>query len=409
MPARVLDLSRLISRVGRRPTGVDRVELAYLKQFLTMPEPCFGLVRTALGYVLLDAGGMSRILDRIEGVAPWGPEDRLSKLARRHDNLRKRAESDLRRFSIARSRPMFLTRMLRRYLPKGVAYFNVGHSNLTDRVLWGMKHGPAARIAVFVHDTIPLDFPEFQRQGSVAKFKGFLRRVERDADAIFCNSEVTAKDIMRHLENPESAPETLVAHLGLDLDCSQNEDSLDVTLHKTPYFVCLGTIEPRKNHAFLFRLWEALSNELSTEEMPQLLVLGARGWRNEDVFSWLDTSPLVGRCVQELSGLSDGEVAALMVGSAGLVFPSLAEGFGLPPVEAAAMGIPVLSNDLPVIREILSDIPIYASVSDSYSWKKAIISLTGQKRARTVPDRTSYDHYRPPSWAAHFNTVLRVW
>ena len=71
MPAaRLLDLTRLVSRVGRGPlTGIDRVELAYLDALLRQPEPLFALVRTTLGYVLLDRPGALALHARLTGVA----------------------------------------------------------------------------------------------------------------------------------------------------------------------------------------------------------------------------------------------------------------------------------------------------------------------------------------------------
>ena len=72
-PGRLLDLTRLISRVGHGPmTGVDRVELAYLTEFLARPEPLFGLVATSVGHSLLDRAGMVALSARIMGQVAWG-------------------------------------------------------------------------------------------------------------------------------------------------------------------------------------------------------------------------------------------------------------------------------------------------------------------------------------------------
>ena len=74
--ARCLDVTRLISRLGRGPhTGVDRVELAYLRHLAHHPDPFFVLVKTVAGYVVLGQDGAQNILDRIEGRVPWGRSD----------------------------------------------------------------------------------------------------------------------------------------------------------------------------------------------------------------------------------------------------------------------------------------------------------------------------------------------
>ncbi|MGB8815180.1 MAG: glycosyltransferase family 1 protein, partial [Paracoccaceae bacterium] len=89
--ARLLDLSRLVSRLGREAlTGVDRVELAYLTQLLTGAVPLFGLVRTSLGFVLLDAKGCLSVQARALGQVPLGRVDLLGRMARRGEPARAR-------------------------------------------------------------------------------------------------------------------------------------------------------------------------------------------------------------------------------------------------------------------------------------------------------------------------------
>ncbi|MEQ9692858.1 glycosyltransferase family 1 protein [Shimia sp. SDUM112013] len=392
-----------------RPTGVDRVCLAYLKALCDASEPCFGLVRTKLGFVLLDDAGAKAMLARLSGKVPWGTPDMLSRVLHKPNNYRRITEAELRRFCIARCRPNRLSRMLQRYLPDGVVYVNVDHANATERVLWSVKSVPKARVTLFLHDTIPLDFPQYQTPLSVKKFEKFLMRAQRFADMILCNSQVSKEDVQRHMANWGDVPPIHVAHLGLDERCFQIDDnpSLPEEL-KAPYFVALGTIEPRKNHGLLLDLWAELEASAGMEVIPTLVICGRRGWMNEDVFARLDQIRKNGRHVLELNQPSDAYIAALLKGSAGLVFPSLAEGYGLPPIEAAALGVPVLCNDLPVLREVLGDYPVYASVTDSYAWKEAIIDLAQRDRNSGSQNVYIPRRFDPPNWQSHFNIALKV-
>lgn len=387
---RLLDLTRLTSRAGRPLTGVDRVEFAYLTHMLRH-GPLWGLVRTSLGYVLLDAVGCAAFRDKVLS-RDWGPADRLSGIKRGLDPMRARAESDLRRICTARCLPLRLSAMLRRHLPPGITYVNTGHTNLTDRVLSAL-HSIDARVSVFVHDTIPLDVPQYQRPGTVEKFRHFLTRAADSAELIICNSHQTETDLGRHLAE-DRVPPTISAPLGLDLTQPTIAPQGPWT---TPYFVTLGTIEPRKNHALLLDLWDDIPD-------AHLLICGSRGWENHAVFDRLDTRP---PRVHELPGLDDGQVAALLQKSAGLLFPSFAEGYGLPPVEAAALGAPVLVNDLPIYREVLGDIPVYANVSDRYLWRKEINRMAADHPS----DQTRAEQaqrFAPPTWEAHFKAVLTL-
>lgn len=370
-------------RVGKVLTGVDRVEWAYLRALLVDDVPLYGLVRAPLGYILLNQAGIETLLPSLSG-----PE-----LGVNADVQRSRTWRQARQLAIGRRPPALLKRMLRGALPVGVAYFNVGHSNLTDRVLSALR-GIDARIFVLIHDVIPLEFPHYQRDGSVPPFADMIARVGAQADVIIYNSDDTRQKTEAQLDAP---PMGIVAHLGTDNVFDAPKEVPLGLPPEGPFFICIGTIEPRKNHAFLLDLWADMG-----ADAPNLIIAGSRGWKNEEVFARLDALPVDGP-IREVAGLSDGALAALISSSAGVLFPTHAEGFGLPATEAAIRGIPVVVNDLPVFREFLGDIPIYASVSDRYLWEKSIKTLVA-----TWPHTSRPPQFQPPTWEAHFKVVLRL-
>ncbi|MBU2959690.1 glycosyltransferase family 4 protein [Citreicella sp. C3M06] len=387
--ARLLDLTRLVSRAGRAFTGIDRVEYAYLSRLLS-EGPLWGLVRTQMGYLLLNRSGCAALKALLEGGAFPAP-DLLSRL-RRRDSRRAGAETALRRVAVARCLPSGLRRMLRA-LPEGCTYLNVGHTLFSVDALRDL------RVVVLLHDTIPLDHPEFTRDGMTERFTGFLDRVGQSAALVICNSAQTKADLARHLASP---PPNVVAHLGVDVARPGQMPSGPWV--GAPYFVALGTIEPRKNHALLLNLWQRRASR-SNVSPPHLLICGARGWGNAEVFARLDAG-IAG--VHELPGLPDHAVAALLQGSTGLLFPSLAEGYGLPPMEAAALGVPVLAADLPVLREVMGDIPIYAAVADTYRWAREIDRLAADRQAGCHEKGSTRAAFYPPTWDEHFKFVLTL-
>jgi glycosyltransferase involved in cell wall biosynthesis len=385
--ARLIDVTRLVSRAGRVPTGIDRVELAWLRHLLGQPEAVMGLLRTPFGWVLAGRDGLVRF-ERAMAAGMSGRGDLLSRLSRRPAAVQA-AETLLRRGAVARSLHGGLAAMLRRQLPGRVTACNVGHANLTEETLGALRSVPGLRLVVMIHDTIPLDFPEFQRAGTAAAFAAKFAAAARFAHRIVCPSQAAAADVARHLAERGIVAEVVAAPLGVEPVAAGH---LPQGTPEEPFFLALGTIEPRKNHALLLDVWERMG-----PGAPWLVICGARGWRNEAVFARLDRG--VAR-VRELPGVDDAGVAALLDHARGLLFPSMAEGFGLPLAEAAARGTPVIASDLPVCREVAGLGTLYCDPRDAEAWERAVRQLcTGDAPRQPIT---------PSGWKEHFNIALGV-
>lgn len=372
-------------------TGIDRVEFAYLTRLLAEDTPLFGLIRTAVGWLLLDRAGCAGLAALAKG-ADLPPPDLFSRLLHRTNPTRARAETAARRLSIARAARPGLARLLRR-LPKGASYLNVGHANLTNKGL-GTLARAGLRVTVLIHDTIPLDHPEFARPDTVEPFRAKLAAVSAHAaQVIHITKDAQAWTIVQ-LARLGRVPPGIVAPIGVDMTAPDPA----FPIPPPPYFVTLGTIEPRKNHALLLDVWAQLP-----PPAPRLYIIGNRGWADAALFARLDALPPDGPILL-LHGLPDGAVAALLKGAAALLAPSLAEGFGLPPVEAARLGTPVIATDLGVTREILGDMAVYLNASDIYSWVETIVRHAHPDGSAKTPEMS----WAPPDWDAHFKAVLSL-
>lgn len=400
-PARCLDLTRLISRVGRGPmTGIDRVEFEYLHHLLKLDAPLFGLVRVRPGFALLDRSGVQAVFDRLTGRENWGGLDFIAAVSFRAPDGPRRAAADIRRLAVAICSRRGLAVELQRHLPAGVTYLNVGHSNLSDAVFAAIKTLPSSQITVMIHDTIPLDLPQFQKPETVIALREKLKSVSKYADLILTISQDSHQAILGHLSTSGRMPEICVVPIGVRQTAPAGSDIPAEVTVTTPYFVALGTIEPRKNHSLLLDIWDIFAE---SEHAPNLIVIGQRGWNNDAVFVRLDRHP---RHVTELNTLSDAGVAAIMAGANGLLMPSFAEGFGLPVAEALAADLPVICNDLPVFRELFGNYPIYADVTDMYLWKKEIEKLAVEGKDPGGKRHKSKVEMKPFTWDDHFNLAL---
>ncbi|WP_415183480.1 glycosyltransferase family 4 protein [Phaeovulum sp.] len=403
--ARVLDITRLVSRTGLGPlTGVDRVEMAYLTALAKAPEPLFLLCRTSYGFLLLPGTAGAALRQGLVAPdtlpAPSWP-DRL----RRRDAPRLRMAAALRPLALARAPHARLARLIGRHLPQGSTYINVGQTTAQPKTLARLRTVRGLRIAVMIHDTIPLDYPQFSRATEPARFAARLEAALSHADLLICNSQATADDVVRHA-GTRPLPQYVVAHLGADTpppDRAALPPGLDLSL---PYFVTLGTIEPRKNHALLLDVWEQILRQMPETKAPRLFILGRRGWNNAATFQRLDSAPYMGRVVHELPGLSDGAVAALLAGAQALLMPSFAEGFGLPLIEAAALGTPIITAPLPVAHELLGEHARYAAPSSRAAWTAEIMEALAQNRHSDA----TFSPYRAaitiPTWTEHFRRIL---
>jgi glycosyltransferase involved in cell wall biosynthesis len=367
------------------------VELAWLDRLASDPVPLWALVRTGAGFCLLDRAGALALPDAAR-PAP----DMLSRLTRR-DARAAAADTAVRRRAVARAPVPLLARMLRRHMPGGTVYLNLGHTNLTTRTLAAARAIPGGRAAVFVHDTIPLDHPGFARADRVAVFARRMRAAAAGADVVLVNSAHTAGRVAHWFGRWGRVPPVVTAPLGVTPaapDPAALPPGFDLT---APYFLALGTIEPRKNHALLLDVWDRLP-----DPRPRLVIAGTRGWAAPALFARLDAAR-AGGAVVELAGLSDGAVAALLAHARALLFPSLAEGFGLPLAEAMAARTPVLCAPLPVFREIAGDYPVYLDPGEPYLWLQEIAHRASAQVRAHPPGRASV-----PTWDAHFKTALSV-
>ena len=199
------------------------------------------------------------------------------------------------------------------------------------------------RRVITIHDLIPLRHPEWFPSGDMVFFRSILDSITGE-DHIICVSEATRRDLVAEL--PHLRPKTHVIHLGAH---PPTPGSATQTVHvprtphsatAKPYFLFLGTDEPRKN---LRRVIEAYQ----TGHFPHhdLLVVGATGNAAACQHTADERITFLGR-------VPDQELATILQGATALVYPSLYEGFGLPVIEAMAAGVPVITSSTSSLPEI---------------------------------------------------------
>ncbi len=160
-----------------------------------------------------------------------------------------------------------------------------------------------------------------------------------------------------------------------------------------PYLLYVGTIEPRKNLVTLLRAFAPL-----TKEFPHLLVLArAKGWMSEPVFAEINERGLQNR-VRLLGYVPLEDLPALMSGADVFVYPSLREGFGLPPLEAMACGAPVVCSDAPALPEVVGDAAITVPPLDKEAWTEVLRKVLKQADLRQEMRQKGLARAKQFSW-----------
>ena len=369
----LIDVTRLVGRfaLGRLATGVDRVCVEYVRRY---GEDARALVRWA---------GRDHVLHRADSrrLFRW-----LLEPASRREAYGLVARGMLRGWGEA--------------LRPGAILFNTGHSGLEKACYAGLREQLGARPFFMVHDLIPITHPHFSRAGEPAKHRARMRNVLQHGRAVVTNSRATLDGLHAFARaNGLAMPATRVAPLAPGLA----RGTPGPAPLAGPYFVMLGTIEPRKNHLLMLRLWERLAGRLG-DAAPTLVVIGQRGWECENVLALLGRSVAGGRVI-ELARCPDAQLCTYLRHARALLFPSFVEGYGLPLVEALALGVPVLASDLAVLREVAGDVPEYASVEDDARWEALVVEYTASDGARRGAQLERLAAFAAPTWAAHFAEV----
>ncbi len=239
---------------------------------------------------------------------------------------------------------------------------------------------------------IPITHPEFCRPGDDEKHRARVLTTLHHASRVLVNSHYTASELAAFAKREGIAPPPIDAiHLGLE------PTFLVPPAAPTPrpYFVHIGTIEARKNLAFLLTIWRRLQERMG-DTAPQLVLVGRYGWENEAVLDHLERSPALRGLVHQASDLPDSALATLMASARALVAPSSVEGFDLPAVEASALGVPLIASDIPAHRELVPDAQLIDPL-DGLGWLDAL-----EKATRHPPKAPPYI---APTWDRHFARV----
>ena len=242
---------------------------------------------------------------------------------------------------------------------------------------WGLATGPHE--ACFVHDVLPLTHPRFFTARKDAAKRVALSAIRRRQPRVFTSSTHTADEIAAAL-----GIEAEVARFGCGQLADAEADRLrgEPPRPPRPYLLYIGAIEARKDLHTLIRGYERAVS--GWDEAPRLLIAG--DWRTPEgrgLRRWAAVNAPAG--VRFIGRPAPGEAIDLMRGAVALVYPSLAEGFGLPVLEGLAAGTRVVASDIPAIASWAGDAVTPFAAGDPASLAEALREvLAAPREARAI-------------------------
>jgi len=267
----------------------------------------------------------------------------------------------------------------------------IGHTDCTYDLYWEPNFIPldsiaARRVVTTVHDMSSIEHPEWHPADRVDFFsKNFFEKIGR-SDMVVTVSQFT-RDRFLELQSEVPSDRVRVIPCGINHDRFRPLSPARVeafrTSHKLPehFVLFVGSIEPRKNLDTLLTAYERLSPE--RREACPLVLVGDVGWENREIHRRIVG---LGRGVRTFGYLKNPADLALMYNAASVfVYPSLYEGFGIPPLEAMACGTPVCLSSIPVFQEIYGpDAAAYADPHDPDALAAALTRLLDDESHRNL-------------------------
>lgn len=304
----------------------------------------------------------------------------------------------------------FYTANLIRELPKTAPEFTYhfiaakqpGDMNTTRRFMWDQFGFPRAargadilhqpgfstplfhgrsKVVVTSHDLVSLiyrDLPFWPTQ----YFGKWMPFSHRFADHIIADSECTKRDLMRFLQIPEEI--ITVVYLAADPSFKPDNDAKKLAIVKEKfhipgeYLIHVGNLVPRKNIDFLVRAFGRIADKYPT---VSLVIAGGKNWYQEKIAAEAARLGITDRVI--FTGyVAEDELPVLLTGAAVAPFPSLYEGFGLPPLQAMQAGVPVISSNASSLPEVVGEAGLLLDPHDEEVWAQGLHKVLSSTELR---------------------------
>jgi len=306
--------------------------------------------------------------------------------------------------------PSSFYRLIWNFIPVPYSLFLGNNADITCFFNYHVPPGVTGKKVVVVHDMAYQVFPETVRLRTRVMLNMSLKKSIKRADSIITISEFSKSEIVKYMGVDPSL--ITVAHCGVDTDIFYplSEDLVNKVKQKydlpSEYLLYTGTLEPRKNIERLIDAYAMLINENAFT--PVLVLAGRKGWLYDSIFDKINSLGIEKRVI--FTGyVDDGDMPALLSGALIFVFPSLYEGFGMPPLEAMACGIPVITSSAASLPEVAGDAAIMVDPYDTVAIKNGINRLINDAKLRDFLSIKGIERAKQFNWKRTASTIMNIY
>ena len=252
-----------------------------------------------------------------------------------------------------------------------------------------------------LYDLAPIALPHSFGPGFAESFTRYLFEAAALSDGLIAISASSRSEALAFCESVLLPPPTIeVFRLG-DEGAPADEPAMPVAeLENTTFVLSVGTFELRKNYHLLYQVWR-LGAERPSAKLPQLVIVGRKGWAANDTMLAMAGDPMVKGSITVLHGVSDGELEWLYENCLFTIYPSMYEGWGLPIAESLSRGKLCLASNASAMPEVAGDLIEYFSPYDARECFNAVVRHL-EPSIRDAKEREIAQRYVPTSWQESF-------
>ena len=356
------DVTDLINYLlsNNSPSGIQRVQMDIMRATVLMPSKS-GVNNY---YLYLMARGVKLISqkDLIEFIDMQDKRDRAAFCKEMISNALVVNSSEILRSQVKSDDKNIL-------FISGAPWNNINYSEFLNL----MKNSIHCHVVQLIHDLIPLKHPEYFEQVLVNTFENYFVNCSKYIDKLLTVSAKTGKDLKFIAKHFDAKPQTgLLGNLHKGLKGDNKSGSTDFPIDED-FVLFVSTIEKRKNHEFIARVWKKLI-ELN-KNAPALYCVGKLGWRSDEFYKMLAGNPKLSKKIKILSDVSDEQLSSMYEQCKYTVYPALEEGFGLPVAESLSYGKLCVAGTCDSLKEASQNLAITLDEYDAEAWIEKLSEL----------------------------------